>query len=114
MPARSSHLTFDGVSLRLEADSPGRSVLLLPLEFSRCLKATSIRAGEPILFRANLLETGILFSGRLDVTISIRTGVFLDPGCRLQDYRDVTALRIGEVPPRWNGRDRASGRADGP
>ena len=110
VPARSSRLIFDGVSLRLEADSPGRSVLLLPLEFSRCLKVTSIRSGEPILFRANLLETGILFSERLDVTVSIRTGVFLDPGCRLQDYRDVTALRIGEVPPRSNGRDRASGR----
>jgi len=108
IPARSSRLTFDGVSLKLEAESSGRSILLLPLEFSRCLETTSVRSGEPFLFRANLLETGVLFSGQLDATLSLRTGPFLNPGCRLRDYFDVTSLRIGEVPPRASGTDQPS------
>jgi hypothetical protein len=97
--ARNARLAFDGLSLKVEAESPGWSILLLPLEFSRCLATTSGQSGKPILFRANLLETGILFSGRLDTAISARTGPFLNPGCRLRDYFDVRSLRIGEIPP---------------
>jgi hypothetical protein len=97
--ASRSRLTFEGVALRIEAESAGRSILLLPLEFSRCLTIASAQSGDPIIFRANLLETGVMFSGRLDATLSIRTGPFLlNPGCRLADYFDVKALRIGEVP----------------
>jgi hypothetical protein len=97
-PARHSRLVFDGVSLKVEAESLGRSILLLPLEFSRCLESSSVQSGKPLLFRANLVETGVLFSGQLNLTLSIRTGPFLNPGCRLRDYFEVGALRIGEVP----------------
>ena len=82
---------------------------------SRRLKVTSIRSGEPILFRANLLETGILFSGRLDVTVSIRTGVFLDLGAGFRKsirprHRSADRGGASEIE-----RERsASGRADGP
>lgn len=97
VPAQASRLTFDGVSLRIQAESAGQSLLLLPLEFSRCLKARA-SAGAPTLFRANLLETGVLFSGRLDAKLAIRTGAFYRPWCRLQDYFDARALRVGHVP----------------
>jgi hypothetical protein len=99
-PARNARITFDGASLRVQADSSGHSILLLPLEFSRCLAATPGQSGDVVLFRANLLETGLLFSGRLDTSISARTGPFLNPGCRLRDYSDMKSLRIGELPPR--------------
>ncbi len=98
--ARNARLTFHGAALQIEAESDGRSLLLVPLEFSRCLEA-SVAAGEkPLLLRANLLETGVLFSGRLDATLAIRTGPFLDPACRLRDLLDARALRVGDVPPR--------------
>jgi hypothetical protein len=99
VPARSARLTFLGAALRLEAESDGRSIVLLPLEFSRCLHAASAGPEQPALFRANLLETGVQFSGRIDVTLSLRTGPFVDPGCRLRDFMDARALGVGATPP---------------
>jgi hypothetical protein len=102
--ARDARVTFDGVSLHVEAESASRSILLLPLEFSRCLAIAPAPSGEPVIFRADLLETGIAFSGRLDASLSIRTGpLFLNPTCRLQDYFDVTALQVGKVPQETGG-----------
>jgi histidinol-phosphate phosphatase family protein len=100
VPARNASVTFLGRSLRVQAESDGRSILLLPLEFSRCLEAKAADNERPTLFRADLLETGILFSRRLDATLSIRTGPFLNPACRLWDLLDARALKVGEVPPR--------------
>src|SRR5262249_42490291 len=41
--------------------SAGRSILLLPVEFSRCLKISDAAGGAPRLFRADLMLTGVLF-----------------------------------------------------
>jgi hypothetical protein len=97
VPARNARLTFLGDSLKIEAESDGRSILLLPLEYSRCLRVSTFAAEKPILIRANLLETGVLFSGRLNADVSLQTGAFIDPACRLRDLMDVRALRIDEV-----------------
>jgi len=99
VPARNGRLTFLGSSLRIQAESDGRSILLAPLEFSHCLEADAGAVGTPVLFRANLVETGILFSGRLDTTLSIHTGPFLNSSCRLRDLFDARAQKVGEVPP---------------
>ena len=99
VPARNARLTFLGSSLQIEAESDGRSILLLPLEYSHCVRATTPSTEKPLLFRANLLETGVLFSGRLDAVVSLKTGAFVDPACRFRDLMDVRALRIGEVAP---------------
>ena len=98
VPARNARLVFNGGSLTLQADSEGRSILLVPLEFSRCLEVTTIDSEKPLLFRANLVETGVLFSGRLHASLSLRTGPFPDPTCRLQDFFDARALGVGSVP----------------
>jgi hypothetical protein len=103
VPASHATLTFLGDSLRLRAESSGRSVILLPLEFSHCLKASVRGSNEPLLFRANLLETGILFSGSLDITLALDTGPFLNPACRLRDFFEARALHVGDVPPRVTG-----------
>lgn len=95
--ARDTSLAFDGASLVVRATSEGRSVLLLPLEFSRCLAITA-RSGEPTLFRANLLLTGMEFSGRLDATIALRAGPFVNPTCRLSDFRELLAAGIRDLP----------------
>jgi hypothetical protein len=100
VPAHNAYLTFGGGSLRLHAESDGRSIVLVPLEFSRCLETRALENEKPLLFRANLVETGVLFSGRLDTTLSLRTGPFLNPTCRLRDFFEARALQIGKVPPR--------------
>jgi hypothetical protein len=97
--ARNTKLTFLGSSLRIQSESDGDSVLLLPLEFSRCLEADIVDGERPRLFRANLLETGLVFSKKLDATLSIKTGPFTHPACRMQDLFDARALGIGQVPP---------------
>lgn len=97
--AQNAKLTFLGSSLRVQSKSDGNSVLLLPLEFSSCLKVEVIEGETPRLFRANLVETGLLFSRKLDATLSIRTGPFIHPACRMQDLFDARALGIGQVPP---------------
>ena len=78
----------------VKATSPGRSVLIIPIEFSRCL---GLVAGGPNgssarLFRANLLTTGIVFEGSLDATISYRTGPLSNSRCRLLDREDMEAI----------------------
>ena len=86
--------------LDIKASSAGNSALLLPLEFSNCLKITPSTADgamAPRLFRANLLQTGVLFERRLDATIRYFTGPFEGANCRLEDQRDMKRLRIEDA-----------------
>jgi hypothetical protein len=81
-------LFTDRQGLHVKAESSGQSVLLLPIQFSRCLRV--VRAGpEMKLFRANLLETGLLFSNVVDVKIELHNGPFDTSECRLVDYWDM-------------------------
>jgi hypothetical protein len=64
---------------RLSATSDGWSMLVLPMEYSRCLhldkKAESAGAR---LFRVDLLMTGVLFTKKLDARLTYHTGPFTD------------------------------------
>jgi TM2 domain-containing membrane protein YozV len=73
---------------RVRASSTGTSTLLLPIEFSRCLKISDVRGATPLLFRADLLLTGVLFERQLDAWISFHTGPFRNARCRLDDLAD--------------------------
>jgi hypothetical protein len=61
---------------RIRATSTGTSILILPIEFSRCFTITDVSGGKPRLFRADLLLTGVLFSDRINAQISFHTGPF--------------------------------------
>ena len=98
VPANNARLTFKGGALQLQAESHGQSILLVPLEFSRCLDATPVKYEKPVIFRANLLETGVLFSERVDAILSIRTGAFFNPACRLRDFFDARTLNVTSGP----------------
>jgi len=82
---------------RLRANSAGRSILLLPIEFSRCLKISDAAAGRPRMFRADLLLTGVLFERQLDARISFHTGPFRDSRCRLEDWADSKRMAMGNA-----------------
>jgi hypothetical protein len=78
---------------RVRAVSDGPAMLLLPIEFSRCLRVSSRSAGVlPRLFRADLLLTGILFENELDADISFYSGPFSNSRCRLDDFADANRL----------------------
>lgn len=99
-PLTKSQLTAEVGALRISALSGGTSVILLPLEYSHCLelKPISRTEGLPKLFRANLVQVGILFDRELDAVVTYFTGPFHNAGCRLEDARDMQRLDVTAAP----------------
>jgi hypothetical protein len=99
VPASFEGFSVDRGNFQVRATSPGRSILILPMEFSRCLRVKSNGSGPSNirLFRANLLLTGVLFERTLDAAISYRTGPIVGSRCRLQDKADMTAIKMKDV-----------------
>jgi hypothetical protein len=96
VPAQSSSLTMSGGDQHVVAHSAGRSLLILPLEFSHCIEVDDRHAGPggtaPALVRVDGLLTGIVFERDLDVVLAFRTGPLRNPTCRWQDYQDVRTM----------------------
>jgi hypothetical protein len=89
LPARSAAVTRAGAGLHVQAESDGRSILVLPFEYSRCLVITRGAATVTRLFRADFLLTGIEFDRKLDADLTFRFGPFTNPQCRQQDIADA-------------------------
>jgi hypothetical protein len=87
--ARDASLLFEGPSLRFRASSDGRSVVLLPLNYSLCLDVETLEGRAPRIFRANVALTGILFEKQIEVRLLTRTGPISKPGCLLADRNDL-------------------------
>jgi hypothetical protein len=79
---------------RVRASSAGKSILLLPVEFSRCLTIFDAAGGAPRLLRADLMLTGILFERQIDAQISFHTGPFYNSRCRLDDLTDSKLMEM--------------------
>jgi hypothetical protein len=80
--------------LRIVATSEGASVILLPIEFSHCLTLHDESGMDtPRLFRANLLQTAIMFKKDLNVKLVYHTGPFRMPHCRLDDSNEYSSLK---------------------
>jgi hypothetical protein len=76
--------------LHVSGYSDGISLVVLPQQYSNCLRAHD---GRVRLMRANLIMTGLMFSGALDTDISFDYGIF-SPGCRRADLADMKQLGI--------------------
>jgi hypothetical protein len=87
-PARDMRLSWLRGRLHVAGSSDGTSLVVLPQLFSRCLRASD---GRVRLVRADLMMTGVVFSGRLDTDIVYDLGIFA-PGCRRADLADVRRL----------------------
>ncbi len=96
VPLTSSQIRVERGQLRISAVSKGRSVMLLPVEYSHCLDLTTDEkeTTPPLLFRADLLQTGVLFSGKLNGTLKFFTGPFQNAGCRLEDIDDMKRMNV--------------------
>lgn len=99
-PVRNSRLTIDRGFVTLSADADGRALLILPLEFSRCLTFAWSKSGgaQPRALRANLDQTAILFSNHVEGRIALRYGPLTNPACRLRDMQDAAQVDLGGVP----------------
>ena len=96
VPTTASRLYAEKGGLRLAASADGTSVILLPLEYSNCLRLVPDRGsgGGARLFRANLLQTGVVFSGTIEAYIRYHTGPLMNQACRLEDARSIEKLDI--------------------
>jgi hypothetical protein len=90
VPARDMKLSVIRGGLHVSGRSDGISLVVLPLQYSNCLRAHDGRAR---LVRANLIMTGIIFSGAIDTDISFDYGIF-SPACRRGDFADMKRLGI--------------------
>jgi hypothetical protein len=90
VPARETKLSVIRGGLHFSGHSDGASLVVLPLQYSNCLRARDDRAR---LVRANLIMTGVIFSGAIDTDISFDYGIF-SPACRRGDFADMKQLGI--------------------
>jgi hypothetical protein len=90
VPVREASMTLIEGGLLLRAESEGDSLLVLPVQYSHCWVPASNT--QMTLFRANLMQLGVRFSGRLSSEIKFKFGPFWNSYCRRQDARDAERL----------------------
>jgi len=99
-----SSFSFDRGSVRVRGTSDGDSLIVLPIQFSNCLKTN--RGNQIELIRVNLMLTGVLFHREVDAKIDLGHGVF-SPGCRRTDLQELHALqmepdrKVVQAPDHW-------------
>jgi hypothetical protein len=54
-------------------------------------------AGDPGVFRANLMQLGVLFKGRLHAKLHFRFGPFWSSSCRLADLNDMFVMKVSNA-----------------
>jgi hypothetical protein len=91
VPATEAAMTVRLGGVALSASSAGQSVLVLPVQYSHCWRVVS---GEATLFRANVMQLGVRFSGKLQVELRQIFGPFWQSGCREDDAADAERLRM--------------------
>jgi hypothetical protein len=91
VPARDMRLTVNrGGGFHISGHSDGTSLVILPQQFTNCLKTSESRVR---IVRANLMWTGVVFSGDIDTDIWFAYGMF-SPGCRRDDLADMRRLGL--------------------
>lgn len=86
--------------LDFQASSPGWSLVVLPFEFSRCLRVShgpKFTGHLPTLHRVNAHQIGVLFEKETAVIISFVFGPLENAGCRSEDAQDWRALGVREA-----------------
>jgi hypothetical protein len=100
VPARKARVSIIDNALVFEGESSGKSIAVLPFEFSNCLRVTSPGGrprDAPKIFRANFHQIGVLFEGKAEAKIRFHYSPFDNSGCRLRDGADLKAMKITEL-----------------
>jgi hypothetical protein len=90
VPARDVQLSLIRGDFHLSGHSSGTSLVVLPQQFSNCLRARDERVR---IVRADLLMTGVIFSGEIDTDILFDYSIFT-PGCRRADLAHMRRLQV--------------------
>ncbi|MDX2073734.1 MAG: hypothetical protein SFX19_05140 [Alphaproteobacteria bacterium] len=76
----------------IRAKSAGKALLIVPVEYSRCLSIAPLSGEPPSAVRVNLALTGLVFDREMDILLGTNIGPFNQPRCRLKDYRDFKTI----------------------
>jgi hypothetical protein len=90
VPARNMQMSVIRGGLHLSGHSDGTSLVVLPQQYSHCLRA---RDEGVRVVRANLMVTGVIFSGEIDTDVISDYGLFT-PRCRWADISDIKKLKM--------------------
>jgi hypothetical protein len=90
VPAREMRLSLIRGGWHVSGHSDGTSLVVLPQQFSHCLRARDERVR---LVRANLMMAGMIFSRDVDTDILFDYGIF-SPRCRSADLADMRQLDL--------------------
>ncbi len=97
-PARRAELRMVRDGFRITAESDGRSLVLVPVQFSRCFRMQPARPAGDLpgarLLRANAVQTLLEFEGRLDAQVRFQFGLLGAAKCRLRDVEDLKNLEL--------------------
>lgn len=87
-PAERSSITLTGQDLTVSAVAPGRSMLVLPFEYSACLTAVPRSADDGFirLLPVDGILTGVLFDGTTTVRITAVNPPWRTAACRIEDH----------------------------
>jgi hypothetical protein len=91
VPASGGRMFFERGAVRVQAESRATSIVLLPLQYSYCLRLSE--AAKARLLPANLLQTALVFQGNIDLRIHFQYGVF-SSRCRKKDLANLARLGI--------------------
>ncbi len=89
--------TESGAVLSIGAVSSGKSLLLLPFEYSHCLKLETLDGTSARLVAANLQQTGLLFEHSVSARITYRFGPLDQPQCRGDDLMRADRLKLRDA-----------------
>ena len=93
VPSEPAEIEVGPSTLHVRARSAGRSLVVLPFEYSRCWTLESTIDGPPPQpIRTNVLFLGLLFERQLDAKLTYFTGPFHNSGCRMEDAVEFEAL----------------------
>jgi hypothetical protein len=85
-------------ALKIRASAPGMCLLVIPLQYSHCIRITSTNKADfqAQLIRVDMTLTGILFFKNLDVVISPNYGPFTNVFGKFNDYFDLRHLQLND------------------
>jgi len=96
VPAQTVSILLDrGARIRVEAWSEARSLLVLPFEFSHCLRIDGV--GVERMIPVNLAQIGVVIRGRATFDIAYRYGLVAGTTCRSLDLQRVRALDLEDA-----------------
>jgi len=92
VPASNAKMIVQEGGVKIQAQSAGQSVLVLPVQFSHCWEIIS--GSDASLLRANLMQLGVRFSGNLKIELRQVFGPFWHSACRVEDAKDMEKLNV--------------------